>query len=55
LKMQAELAEYHSGEIIGLGTLACDKCGEKLHFHNPGRIPPCPKCHGTHFHREHIE
>ena len=25
-----------------------------LHFHNPGHIPPCPKCNNTHFHRQHI-
>ena len=51
LKEEAELAGYHSGEIIGLGTLVCDECGEKLHFHKPGHIPPCPKCKHTSFHR----
>lgn len=29
----------------------CDKCNAFLHFHKPGHIPPCAKCHGTHFHR----
>ncbi len=42
-----------TGEIIGAGTLVCDECGEKLHFHKAGKIPPCPKCHGTSFHRGH--
>ena len=51
IKLQAENAEYHTGEITGLGTLSCDQCGEKLHFYKPGHIPPCPKCNGTHFHR----
>ena len=51
IKQQAENAEYHTGEIIGLGTLACSKCGQKMQFYKPGHIPPCPKCHGTHFHR----
>ncbi|MDA8328749.1 MAG: zinc ribbon-containing protein [Betaproteobacteria bacterium] len=55
LKLKAENAEYHTGEITGLGTLVCDQCGEKLHFHQPGHIPPCPKCNGTHFHRLHAE
>ena len=55
LKQQAEYAEYHTGELTGLGTLICDQCGEKLHFHKPGHIPPCPKCIGTHFHRQHFE
>ena len=55
IKLQAEIAEYHTGEMIGLGTLVCDQCGEKLHFHQPGHIPPCPKCKNTHFHRQNIE
>ncbi|OIQ86740.1 hypothetical protein GALL_313930 [mine drainage metagenome] len=55
LKQQAESAEYHCGELIGLGTLACDQCGETLHFHKPGHIPPCPKCSHTRFHRHCLE
>lgn len=51
LKLTAEQAGYQTGEVIGIGTLACDQCGEKLHFHKPGHIPPCPKCHATQFHR----
>lgn len=46
--------EYHTGEIAGFGTLICDECGEKLHFHKAGKIPPCPKCHNTKFHRIQI-
>lgn len=46
---------YHTGEVAGYGTLICDECGEKLHFHKPGRIPPCPKCHTTSFHRIQID
>jgi len=42
---------YRTGEITGPGTLVCDQCGEKLHFHRAGKIPPCPKCHATSFHR----
>ncbi len=54
LKEQAELAStWHTGEITGPGTLVCDQCGEKLHFYKAGKIPPCPKCHGTVFHREY--
>ena len=47
-----QAAVYTTGEIMGLGTLACDQCEEKLHFHKAGRIPPCPKCHATTFHRD---
>ncbi len=52
LREQAELAGYHTGEITGPGVLVCDRCGEELHFHKPGRIPPCPRCGGTSFHRK---
>lgn len=55
LKLQAESAGYHTGELTGLGTLVCDQCGDKLHFQKPGHGPPCPKCSSTHFHRQHLE
>ncbi len=45
------LGEWKSGEITGIGTLQCKSCGELLHFHQTGHIPPCPKCHGTTFRR----
>lgn len=45
------LGEWHTGEISGIGTLECKSCGEQLHFHRTGHIPPCPKCHGTTFRR----
>lgn len=44
--------DYHTGEITGIGTLVCKACGEHLHFHASGHIPPCAKCHGTVFVRE---
>lgn len=43
--------EWHTGEIAGIGTLMCNSCGEALHFRATGRIPPCPRCRGTAFHR----
>ena len=55
IKRRAENVEYHTGEIIGLGTLVCDQCGQKMHFYKPSHIPPCPKCHTTHFHRKSFE
>jgi hypothetical protein len=54
LEFEEELAEastYHTGEITGPGTLICKTCGELLHFHASGHIPPCPKCHDTYFTR----
>ena len=47
--------DYRTGEIAGFGTLICDECGEKLHFHKAGKIPPCPRCHKTSFHRIQID
>ncbi len=44
-------SQYHTGEITTLGTLQCVQCGELLHFHATGHIPPCPKCHGSVFRR----
>ena len=38
---------WHTGEITGIGTLSCVECGTEIHFHETGRIPPCPKCHAT--------
>lgn len=45
------LGEWKTGEVAGIGTLQCKSCGELLHFHHTGHIPPCPKCHGTTFRR----
>ena len=43
--------EWRTGEITGPGTLICKGCGEVLHFHKTGHIPPCPKCHATTYQR----
>jgi len=48
---QANAVGWHTGEIVGPGTLTCNACGEELHFHKTGRIPPCPKCAQTAFKR----
>lgn len=47
----AEHEEYHAGQITGPGTLICEECGEHVHFHQPGLIPPCPKCGGRVYQR----
>lgn len=54
LKENAAYAEYHTGELTGLGMLICDQCNRHLHFYKPGHIPPCPDCSGTKFHRQHF-
>jgi hypothetical protein len=55
LKETAAHAQYKTGEMIGFGSLVCDHCQTKLQFHQPSHIPPCGKCHGTEFHRLHLE
>lgn len=47
--------EWHTGEIAGIGTLKCKSCGELLHFHKSGHVPPCPKCRGTRYSRRTTE
>jgi len=51
IEHDAKTTEYSTGGLTGIGTLVCDQCATTLHFHKPGHIPPCPKCHHTHFHR----
>lgn len=52
LKEQAkEKTVLHTGQITGPGMLECNSCGEILHYYKIGRIPPCPKCHKTDYHR----
>lgn len=50
-KTTAKLFEWHTGEITAIGALSCKECGKTIHFHSTGRIPPCPRCHGTVFTR----
>jgi len=45
-------AEYHTGEVTTVGSLQCSACGELLHFHTTGHIPPCPRCRQTVFVRQ---
>jgi len=47
-------SNYHSGEITGPGTLVCDQCDEKIYFYKAQKIPPCPKCKATTFHRNFV-
>ena len=56
LREQAErFGEWHTGEITGPGTLVCNACGEELHFHKTGHIPPCPKCKASKYHRSFVQ
>jgi hypothetical protein len=35
---------YHSGEVVGLGNLVCEKCHYHLPVYTPDVLPRCPKC-----------
>jgi len=43
--------DWHTGEVTGIGSLECRDCGQVIHFYQAATIPPCPKCHSSHFHR----
>jgi len=45
------VGEWHTGEITGPGELTCMECGGTTHLSRVGRIPPCPHCRHTRFHR----
>ncbi len=53
LKLQAQVEHpvYRTGEVAMPGTFECLNCGERVHLHKAGHIPPCPKCHHTEFKR----
>jgi hypothetical protein len=42
---------WHTGEITGPGSLACDACGAVTRFNETSEIPPCPNCGNTIYHR----
>jgi hypothetical protein len=51
LAEEAKHHEWNTGDVTTLGSLVCGQCGHELHFHATARIPACPKCQGTRFHR----
>lgn len=43
---------YHSGDVVGLGDLVCEKCHHHIAFYTPEILPLCPKCSHDLFHRQ---
>ncbi|BAE74079.1 hypothetical protein SGGMMB4_01908 [Sodalis glossinidius str. 'morsitans'] len=43
---------YHSGEVVGLGNLVCERCHHTLAFYTPETLPLCPDCSFDEFHRQ---
>ncbi|WP_039054935.1 zinc ribbon-containing protein [Enterobacter sp. Bisph1] len=46
---------YHSGEVVGLGNLVCEKCHFHLAVYTPDILPLCPKCGHDQFQRRPFE
>ena len=46
---------YHSGEVVGLGNLVCEKCHYHLAVCTPDVLPRCPKCGHDQFQRRPFE
>lgn len=46
---------YHSGEVVGLGNLVCEKCHFHLAIYSPDVLPLCPKCGHDQFQRKAFE
>ena len=46
---------YHSGEVVGLGNLVCEKCHFHLAVYSPEVLPLCPKCGHDQFQRKAFE
>lgn len=46
---------YHSGEVVGLGNLVCEKCHFHLAIYTPEVLPLCPKCGHDQFQRRPFE
>lgn len=42
---------YHSGEVVGLGRLECNKCKHHLYYYHPDILPTCPECNSNQFKR----
>ncbi|TPG63996.1 zinc ribbon-containing protein [Ewingella americana] len=46
---------YHSGEVVGLGNLVCEKCHFTLAVYTPEILSKCPECGHTDFTRKAFE
>ncbi|HBY5878441.1 TPA: zinc ribbon-containing protein, partial [Klebsiella pneumoniae] len=46
---------YHSGEVVGLGNLVCEKCHYHLAVYTPDVLPRCRKCGHDQFQRRPFE
>ncbi len=47
----SRIGEWHTGEIVGIGTFECKGCGMVIRFHKPCHMPSCSKCRGSKYRR----
>ncbi|MDD1792640.1 zinc ribbon-containing protein [Enterovibrio makurazakiensis] len=43
---------YSAGEVVGLGILVCEKCGNQTEHSHVGVLIPCIKCGNTEYSRK---
>lgn len=43
---------YHSGEVVGLGNLVCEKCGFTRAIYTPETLTRCPECGHDQYQRQ---
>lgn len=43
---------YHSGEVVGLGTMICEKCQYRIDIYTPEVLSRCPQCDYDQFQRK---
>ncbi|WP_130834380.1 zinc ribbon-containing protein [[Erwinia] mediterraneensis] len=46
---------YHSGEVVGLGNLVCEKCHFERAIYTPETLSRCPECGHDQFQRQPFE
>lgn len=46
---------YHSGEVVGLGNLVCEKCQFERAIYTPEVLSRCPECGHDQFQRKPFE
>jgi len=46
---------YHSGEVVGLGNMVCEKCHFQLAIYTPEVLTKCPECGNDAFSRQAFE
>jgi len=46
---------YHSGEVVGLGNMVCEKCHFQLAIYTPEVLTKCPDCGNDAFSRQAFE